>query len=635
MKGVDSESKLLVALWSIPVVFSILLLLKVLVPSFTAELNFANERDFIEAIKNEEWRVLYSDPKPDLERWQSCKKDVSCPGNPNTGALFSAGAFRGENHYKTTQKLRGSRYWLGRVFPKEKVAEWRAKGATQILVGYFYGSYEVFLNGERQIVRDGVTSRSPLAVELPLSDSGDFFVAIRLLHDMDEPYPDVLVAGALTPLQLEKHLRDAEFQQLVKPALAVGFSAGLGFLFLLLWLAAWKRMEYAAFSAYAFLQAAGNSLLIPFVWLHTGNHLYHRIYFFVSWYQGLAILFIGLTMARLRTWYATIALLILLVAPWFSLLTDWRTDQFYENSLVVYRVFQSFAYLMATSILLLQARLVARKRGELLDPYREHKLYICAAVLVSMAIAQWVADAGSLDIRVVYNEVVISILAIAMAHEYRRQSNFVSKSPVSKYHQFATELSELHSYVISLDLKNSEALFRIGSEQGLGSTLVKKLILKFSQLANDRGAELISSEGDSLILFLPVSEDSDESLRKALSLCFELKMALKAYLLEEKLSPDFELRIALQEGKIRPIWHELGGRKFPGWEQVGESTVFVDLARMLEAEAKVLPRSCSSLVLMPKLTESVKKLQPALLFQQYETTIKHGRRLSLHMAKLS
>ena len=57
-------------------------------------------------------------------------------------------------------------------------------------------------------------------------------------------------------------------------------------------------------------------------------------------------------------------------------------------------------------------------------------------------------------------------------------------------------------YLISLDLKNSESLFRLGAEQGVGGSYVKNLMQHLATVVIQRNGELIASEGDSILFFI-------------------------------------------------------------------------------------------------------------------------------------
>jgi hypothetical protein len=379
------------------------------------------------------------------------------------------GGTHDELHVEKVKKLRGKRFWIGQIFPKHKILEWKKRGATSILLGYFFGHTEVFVNGYRIMFTDWSTTRLPIVINIQNRHIEDLFVAFRILHDMDEPFPDSLfISGVVTDLGLEKHLRHNEYNQLVKPAMGIGFSFGLAFIFTMLWVTSWRRQEFAAFAMMSLLQVPSQALLIPFVWLHLGNYTYHRLGFILAAYQAIAILFLGLSISRIRTWYTSLILMLLLILPWCFLLTSWDTDQFYLKSIFVYDYFELSAYLISVGLIISQALLVAKKRGELWDPYREHKLYIFALMLFSAALIQYFGKIDSWDMRMIYTEFILSILAFSLADEYKRQANFISRSPVSKYHQLAKEINQLSCLVFSLDLKNSELLFNYGAEQGVG-----------------------------------------------------------------------------------------------------------------------------------------------------------------------
>lgn len=637
LKGENQNSKILLLMLLVPILGVMIICYLTFIPPIQKEAQFVNQMDFTEAIQQEDWKVLYSDPKPEQNLWDHCESDLSCPGNPKSNELFVNGFEHREKHVEKVSHLHGKRFWIGRIFPKEKLTEWNSKGAHQIILGYFYATIELFVNGERVSVRDWMTTRLPVTVDISKNANQDLYVAVRILHNMDEPFPDSLAGtGVVTDTQLEKHLRYNEFSQIFKPSVGIGFCFGLGILFFMFWVASPKRQEFAAYAAISLLQIPSQAMLIPFVWLHLGNYMYHRINYILAWYQVAMIIFLGLTISRIRTKYSMYFMCIAMILPWGLFLSSWTTSQFYENTGFVYNYFEWSSYFVAVFLIFSQARLVGQKRGELWDPYREIKLYLFAGTLITIALVQNLAGIASWDMRLYYTEFVISLFAIITVHEYRRQSNFVSASPVSKYHQIAKTIDALPCFALSIDLKNSESLFRYGAENGLGGSIVQKLMYHLSNIINDHGAELISSEGDSILLFLVAKDEEREMvLQKAMDLCEDLKKGLDQYLTLTKIPLNYELRIAMESGVIRPIWHDLGGKKLPGWEQVGASNVFVDLARMLEAESSQMPRSVTALVVKPEIGKLIKKFNSKLVFEVTTTTIKHGRKLELEMAKLS
>lgn len=628
LAGNDPASPVLLFLWGAPLVTVTLILWAACGPSFSIEHRFVDSGGFAQKIDDGQWRTLHSDPRPDLTHWSDCADDAACPGNPHNPSLF-AGSKRDGGHAAVVQTLRGKRYWIGLVLSRNDLAEWTRKGASHLLIGYVYGSAEVFADGKSLFVRDAVTSRLPITIDLPEKPAKSLYVAVRILHDMDEPFPDVLDSAVVNALQLEKYLRKSEFENVVRPCLVLGYNLALGLLFALMWAAAPRRQEFAGFSTYCLVNAAKAGQLLHLVWLHSGGHLFHRLFFILACYSLLSALFMALTIARLRTWYTAAGFTVLLGLPWLLLLMPWGTDQFFANADFIYRHFETPAYLLAAALILLQARLVAEKRGELIDPYREHKLYIAAFTFLALPFVHLVIDSGVIDVR----SVSMSLMMLMVIQEYGSQTRALGRSPQSRYHQLATPVTEVPCVAVSLDLKNSERLFNLGVESGRGGDIVKELMQRLLGKVDAAGGVLLSSEGDSLIFMLP--DDGDASLRRAVELCLTLHGTLKAFLAQAKFPAEFELRLALEYGRIKPVWNEMGSKQVPGWTQVGSSTVFVDMARMLEAESKLCSRSMTSIVLKPAAAQRVRAFYPRLTFESVSANIKHGRRLDLEVATLT
>ncbi len=103
------------------------------------------------------------------------------------------------------------------------------------------------------------------------------------------------------------------------------------------------------------------------------------------------------------------------------------------------------------------------------------------------------------------------------------------------------------------------------------------------------------------------------------------------------LPTDIRLRAAMDTGTIRPIWQRFEGRDVPSWEQTSDSNVFVDVARLLEAEAKVGDKQESSLIFKSELAPEV-TIHSGLrsIVSRTETVeIKHGRKMNVAIVSLS
>lgn len=195
-------------------------------------------------------------------------------------------------------------------------------------------------------------------------------------------------------------------------------------------------------------------------------------------------------------------------------------------------------------------------------------------------------------------------------------------------------------------MKRSEALYRFGAERGLGGRLVAEIISRFYKEIAERGGEVIQTEGDSITFFFDQSENH-HALSSALNSIQALNEDLKRHLKEaqEREEPgfpmDLRLRAAVDVGAIRPVWQRFEGRDVPAWEQARNSTVFLDLARLMEAEGKLgNPESsivCRQMILASEQAPLNQKAFPEFLKSgrtDLTVEIKHGRKMDVALIPL-
>jgi hypothetical protein len=157
----------------------------------------------------------------------------------------------------------------------------------------------------------------------------------------------------------------------------------------------------------------------------------------------------------------------------------------------------------------------------------------------------------------------------------------------------------------------------------------------------ESGGEVIQTEGDSITFFFDQLEADGSALSKTIASVRELDMRLRSHLSDHdhdakdspKLPGDIRLRAALDIGTIRPVWQRFEGRDVPSWEQTADSNVFVDIARLMEAEAKVGNQAESALIFKHELSKELSGTFGN--FTAYPLVeIKHGRKLNVAISSL-
>lgn len=190
----------------------------------------------------------------------------------------------------------------------------------------------------------------------------------------------------------------------------------------------------------------------------------------------------------------------------------------------------------------------------------------------------------------------------------------------------------------TIDLKKSESLYNFGAHQGVGASFVAEIIAKFFQLISEKGGEVIQTEGDAITFFFEKSENKD-NFKSMIDVLGTINTSLENYVKEKTLQykDRFEfpnkirIRAAVEEGSIRPVWQNMEGSSKPSWEQAGESKVFVDLARLLEAESKSFFSEQSTLI-YDNLLNPTKYSENTF---DTHVEIKHGRKISVSIMPLA
>lgn len=560
---------------------------------------------------------------------------VSYENVANFAALKAKNEHRYEKRHHADHLTRnqGQWYWLGLEISPEKQKELILSQATWMIAGQFFGSIEVFIDDK--LIRTGSLEdvRSPLILDLSsylskerLSHTAPLTIAIHIHHEMGEPFPDMLHESAfLTKFQIDLYRRSKLLHDSTLVSLACGAALALGLFFFALWLGGVRKQEMSAFASFALLHAVIQAGYIDVVWVSMGALQWHRLNFVTSSYEMIMTIWLGLSLARIRSRNVMLALGTLLTLPWAIFITDLMAGEIYQLVLRIWTIGSPLAYAASAITCFLQARLVSSEhRRDLIDSQRVMKLSASCVILTAMALAQHYATTVQADIRLV-NVVLLAGLAAIVVHEYRRQELFLRRAPLSKYHQRANLPERIRCVLATIDLKRSESLYRFGAEHGAGGRFVNEIMSKFYLALVDTGGEVIQTEGDALTFFFDC-ETTPNAVDHTIKAIAKLDFILRAHLEEKSSTVDgypreICLRAALDLGAIRPTWQRFDGRNVPGWEQAGGSHVFVDLARLMEAESKTVQADRSAIVLKPEFANE----SSAQVLKVNEVAIKHGR----------
>jgi hypothetical protein len=604
----------------LPIAFTLFILAIAVIPHFIEEARHIDSRAFAENIGQEEWVVTYTDSEDAL--WREHKLRVMYP------------------HSQFLDQRHGSYYWIGVEVDPQRLERARQARANQFFVGYIAGTWTVFIDGLP--VKNGGRNevRRPVVVQIPersFDSPTGFKLAVRIKHDERAMYPDTLFYNGLaTEEQVELHRRWQDFLSLIMNSMAFGTNLALGLFFLALWLCGVRKQELAAFAAFGLLHAAIQASTMPLIQDYLGEQQAYRFDFVTTIYESVLIVWLGLALARIRSRRVLTSVMAALALPWFIFATTYTPNQIFHAIYFLRMWISPYMYFVAAFLCFAQARLVAGShRQDLVDPDRILKLHLSWIALVFMGLLEVYGNEIYFDARIL-NTALLMGLAAAVVHDYRRQELFIRRAPLSKYHQRADLPKRVPCVLATIDLKQSERLYQFGSRRGVGGAYVAEIISIFYRQIVDRGGEVIQTEGDSITFFFD-REENEDSISLTVSSIRGLNDGLKNHAHDwlrkesEEFPQDMRLRAAIGIGAIRPTWQRFEGRDVPSWEQTDDSSVFVDVARLLEAESKVASKTESSIIVRREISdEALGKVD----IRSALVEIKHERKIEVSIASL-
>ncbi|MBI3542639.1 MAG: hypothetical protein HY075_05125 [Deltaproteobacteria bacterium] len=237
-------------------------LLGVFIPLFVS--HFAKWNGFRPdaPIAPELWRAYYGDPA------ETCPLDATsssiCPASPRVPALWtSAYSQKDPRHKPRLIALGPSRYWIGALIPATVLDEARSRRANQLLLGWIFATYRVWIDGHLVAAAAGGRDQHPIIIQLPmerLATGKPLHVAIQVYHDTDYGMPDFLNSlrggeGFLSSASVATFRDFVLFWEAVRPfSLLVAYMV-IGSLFFSLWLGTRARLEYFFMALFALASA--------------------------------------------------------------------------------------------------------------------------------------------------------------------------------------------------------------------------------------------------------------------------------------------------------------------------------------------------------------------------------------------
>jgi hypothetical protein len=572
------------------------------------------------------WHVVYGEPHNQDLVEADCAESPLCLARPDNPILWNSHPRRSdrEAHFRKVNSLaEAGAYWIGIRVPAETVNEAKRLGLTQIILGYVSGSFEIYLNGHlfRKSEREPV--RRPLILSQldhfkdVYAEGRDLFIAVKVRNDTRAIFPDALAeplpSGFATAEQVTFYARSVVFRWQSSPFFLVGTFFSLGFFFFLIAIANRRKMEYCAVSAYAILHGFRESLEMSLIFSKLGEAVTARLTVFLSGMEVAAVILLGLTICRANfklLFRSTLALIGMAILPLLVFSSP------FELLVTGHRVWNvtllPAAYFVGAFFCFIQWRLIRVDRlEERLEEDRLTRLAIYSGVFLLMGLVHvahhaFFSQGVGLETGVAYrlaNLAFVVVMGGIAVRTYNVQLQFLNKGVTSRYHRRHSLPEYVQGALLELDIKGSEALFRLNYSQGVGAAIMQECVSNLWAVAAKHGAEVIRTEGDALVCLFE-GDTSEEAMLRAVEVFSSTEETLdhffrnldsraKAVLPYGRMS----FRAALVYGRVKPTWQAVEGTSQPGWQEFGERNIFVDSARLLEIEKEVCGKDGSSLMI--------------------------------------
>jgi hypothetical protein len=560
------------------------------------------------AVTNERalWSRLYPEFTVARGEWQvrvldhalACEPS-GCPVAVNDSFWGSAVSLEDPVAKSALRDGRAGEVWLGVRVPADRLAAILARGANNFILGWLKGDYSLWVNGDL-LLRISDEEYSPQVFSLPdsvLRRSPELGVVIRLAPRAGAKNLVPFTAG------LKEGFGDYRSGQAFRSYLRLTGSAKpfalflvyfvLSMIFFLLWIASPKNREYLHLSLFSLICSLPNILYSDGFSFHLWPDFGMRLYVTLVFAKAATALNLGLSFSRAspravsRASVSILACGICAVA--FASTPFLSSIRMPLNQLLI-----SAAYLAGGLVCLLQATaLLLREKEGFSFRFRQRKLLQFGGILAVLSVCQFLQYGGifsSVEVSIFWDvpEVVLALfLGFIALSDYRTQYEMVEKTPVSPYHKRATLPESVAGVLVMLDLKNSERIFR--SSLGESDPFQMPSIISAIWVAiAEFGGVVIKAEGDEVIAFFD-QEQSENPLANALRAADACQVRLEELSRQgTRYVPALEYRAGISYGQIRPIWVGEGRERLPSWTQTAGSMVFVECARLMEAEKELV-----------------------------------------------
>lgn len=621
----------------------------------TSKLNDKQARPVIE-IPASTWSVLFG--RDEHACWS--KTTRACPAQPSSSALWNSSIKRwSPEYYQRLDADLNAPYWMGIQIPPNELKRAATHGATRLLLGMLFSRYEVWLDGHLAQTGHYLENDLPVAIDISrerLEQNEPLSIAVAVFRDGRMRTIDsswfVPTLGLFTSKAADEQIRWTVFAGDTRFLIMFAIFVLLGTVFRFAASSDQAKDEFRAAALLSFILALTQFVMADSVFRMIGSTIYYRMIsaFFLG--EITAVLAFGLTIARNRQAYVTIAST---ATPVFLLLVFFLPSNWIDNGQIAQTTVNSvtpFAYIFAGILCLIQfAQLQStqsRNRiSETPSQSRNTTLLAMTFMLISIGLAFLLESnssanglTASIETHWARYLVVFPLLTVtfSLAAEVRRNFKLLDTTPISSFHKLAVLPSEVKGRIINIDLKNSETLFRAGANKEVGGTIMSTVLSEIWTTFSASGATVLQSAGDDLLVIY-----DEQTMRRSPLAWLETLHAIHVQLqvIAQRLADShvelaglktLEYRAAVCDGSVRPLWRVIGPSRLPAWVEAGNKNVFVESARLIEVERLTHVTTRGSVVILDDdltdLPSLAGNLAHPLHLQKLSGTGKHGRKYS-------
>ncbi len=593
------------------------------------------------SLSAEDWRVLFTSEDSDCAKDKAV--DAHCPAFPTEGLLWDAKFHRGSAEYKDALERNGANeYWLGTRIPAKRLRRAAQDSAPTLILGHFYGQYDLWIDGTYYSGGGYLDHDIPLSITFPMVRLGldrDLFVAIRVRPDPSFPASDQPgrwgAGGFYTTLEADKTWRWSVLEGITRHLVALG----MFLLFSRILRVASAANQYA----YDYIVGSQFALLLSTISLISGDYstrllsvnAFDRFFFYLVCLEGVFVVRLALAILRSERWLSlrTSAFMTLFsVVLLFFVPIEWIR----EHGLIFMPAYVlPVCYLSAALLVGLRAREVFSRTNAASTGRIEFLTVACftlAITGVSYFIESWHAPEAETHWSRYLNLITFYLLVRCLAKDYRMAVQLVESAPVSKYHKQQKLPQSIEGWVLMIDLRKSEHLFRAGASRSNGGAIVNAVVSHLWSVIHGAGGQVLQSEGDSLVALFEKDASNNENRQllaaiAGLDSCLkDLSTRLKDALPEGTFLPALTFRASAVRGAVRPVWKSTGDVRLPAWIEAGNGNAFVDGARIMDLDRSVDAEGESLVIFKSEEAEFFQQEVPtnAWCFQSDSKTDKTG-----------